>query len=56
MKKMEVVFMEVNYEFVPEYKSHEEKYKSDIISYAGKLGFLSVFCFFFCKIYSPQIF
>lgn len=29
--------MEVNYEFVPEYKSQEQKYKSDIISYAGKL-------------------
>lgn len=29
--------MEINYEFVPEYKSFENKHKSDIISYAGKL-------------------
>nr|CDL66304.1 unnamed protein product [uncultured bacterium] len=29
--------MKVNYEFVPEFKSNEEKKKSDIISYAGKL-------------------
>lgn len=29
--------MDVNYKFVPLYKSEEEKHKSDIISYAGKL-------------------
>lgn len=29
--------MEINYEFVPEFKSAEVKYKSDVISYAGKL-------------------
>lgn len=29
--------MEVNYKFVPMYKSEERKAKSDIISYAGKL-------------------
>lgn len=29
--------MEINYQFVPEYKSAESKYKSDIVSYAGKL-------------------
>lgn len=29
--------MEINYKFVPEYKSAESKYRSDIISYAGKL-------------------
>lgn len=29
--------MKVNYKFVPEYKSQEDKEKSDIISYAGKL-------------------
>lgn len=29
--------MEINYEFVPEYKSYEDKHKSDISSYAGKL-------------------
>lgn len=29
--------MDVNYEFVPEFKSTELKAKSDIISYAGKL-------------------
>ena len=30
-------YMEINYEFVPEYESAERKIKSDIISYAGKL-------------------
>lgn len=29
--------MEINYQFVPEYKSAEIKHKSDIVSYAGKL-------------------
>lgn len=29
--------MEVNYKFVPDYKSTEKKKKSDMISYAGKL-------------------
>ena len=29
--------LKVNYKFVPEYKSAEEKFKNDIISYAGKL-------------------
>ena len=29
--------MEVNYNFVPEFKSKEIKYKSDVVSYAGKL-------------------
>lgn len=29
--------MEINYNFVPEYKSSEIKFKSDVISYAGKL-------------------
>lgn len=29
--------MKINYEFVPEFKSSEEKYKSDVRSYAGKL-------------------
>lgn len=29
--------MEVNYQFVPSFKSAEIKNKSDIISYAGKL-------------------
>ncbi len=29
--------MEIDYKFVPEYKSAESKHKSDIISYAGKL-------------------
>lgn len=29
--------MEIRYTFVPEGKSAEEKYKSDVISYAGKL-------------------
>lgn len=29
--------MEINYDFVPEYKSSEIKHKSDIVSYAGKL-------------------
>lgn len=29
--------MEINYKFVPEYKSSESKFKSDVISYAGKL-------------------
>lgn len=29
--------MKINYKFIPEYKSAEEKYKSDVISYAGKL-------------------
>lgn len=29
--------MDVNYKFVPEYKSAEIKEKSDLISYAGKL-------------------
>lgn len=29
--------MEINYKFVPEYTTAEEKHKKDIISYAGKL-------------------
>ena len=29
--------MGIDYEFIPEYKSGEQKHKSDIISYAGKL-------------------
>lgn len=29
--------MEVKYDFVSEFKSFEAKYKSDVISYAGKL-------------------
>lgn len=29
--------MEVNYKFVPEFKSTEAKYKSDVVSYAGNL-------------------
>lgn len=29
--------MEIDYDFVPEYKSFEMKYKSDVVSYAGKL-------------------
>lgn len=29
--------MKINYEFVPEFKSSEKKYKSDVLSYAGKL-------------------
>ena len=29
--------MEIDYKFIPEYKSSERKMKSDIMSYAGKL-------------------
>lgn len=29
--------MNINYKFVPEFKSEETKFKSDVISYAGKL-------------------
>ena len=29
--------MNINYEFVPAYKSAEKKFKSDVISYAGML-------------------
>lgn len=29
--------MEIDYTFVPQYKSAEEKHRTDIISYAGKL-------------------
>lgn len=29
--------MQVNYDFVPECKSAEDKYKSDVVSYAGRL-------------------
>lgn len=29
--------MHVDYNFVPEFKSAEYKYKSDVVSYAGKL-------------------
>ena len=29
--------MDINYKFVPEFKSAEAKKKSDIVSYAGKL-------------------
>jgi hypothetical protein len=29
--------MEVNYKYVPENKSFEEKYRSDVISHAGRL-------------------
>lgn len=35
--------MEVNYHFVPLYKSDEAKYKSDLVSYAGKLLEISGF-------------
>lgn len=29
--------MDINYKFVPQYKSEEARFKSDAISYAGKL-------------------
>lgn len=29
--------MEINYNFVPQYKSDEIRFKSDAVSYAGKL-------------------
>lgn len=29
--------MEINYKFVPEHVTAEEKFKKDVISYAGKL-------------------
>ena len=29
--------MEINYKFVPQYKSEEIRFKSDVVSYAGKL-------------------
>lgn len=29
--------MKINYEFIPEFKTTETKYKTDVMSYAGKL-------------------
>lgn len=29
--------MEINYKFVPQYESEEIRFKSDVVSYAGKL-------------------
>ena len=29
--------MDINYKFVPQYKSEEVRFKSDVVSYAGKL-------------------
>lgn len=33
----DVLIVDINYKFVPQYKSEEARFKSDVVSYAGKL-------------------